>query len=76
MDFGDETLRPIGDELVTTIKESAMIDWSLMVSVWVKMRVRIRRLLAKYGYPPDLEERAIEQVLQQAELFVNLEVES
>jgi len=59
----------IARELVTTIRESTTIDWSLKESVRAKMRARIRRLLAKYDYPPDLEERAIELVLQQAELF-------
>jgi len=69
LELGDETLRQIARELVTTIRESATIDWSLKESVRAKMRARIRRLLAKYDYPPDLEERAIELVLQQAELF-------
>jgi type I restriction enzyme R subunit len=38
------------------------------------MRAKVRRLLAKYDYPPDLEEKAAELVLQQAELFAGSEV--
>ena len=45
------------------------IDWDLKDSVRAAMRAKIRRLLAKYDYPPDHERRAIELVLEQAELF-------
>ena len=56
-------------ELVKAVRESASIDWNLKGSVRAAMRVRVKRLLTKYDYPPDKEERAIELVLQQAELY-------
>ncbi len=67
--LGDETLTKIAAELVTSIRQSATIDWNLKESVRAAMRTKVRRLLAKYDYPPDLEEKAVELVLQQAELF-------
>jgi type I restriction enzyme R subunit len=67
--MGDDTLKKIAAELVTSVRQSATIDWNLKDSVQAAMRAKVRRLLAKYEYPPDLEERAVELVLEQAELF-------
>lgn len=67
--LGDETLKKIARELVVAVRESATIDWNLKDSVRAAMRSKVRRLLAKYDYPPDAEEVAVELVLEQAELF-------
>lgn len=67
--LGDETLKKIAHELVEAIRSNATIDWNLKDSVKAAMRSKVRRLLAKYDYPPDREEKAVELVLQQAELF-------
>ncbi|MHC1563170.1 type I restriction endonuclease subunit R [Actinomycetospora sp. C-140] len=69
--MGDETLKKMASELVASVRESATIDWNLKESVRAKMRSKVRRLLAKYDYPPDLEAQAVELVLQQAELFAS-----
>lgn len=69
LEMGDDTLKKIAHDLVTAVRSSATIDWNLKDSVKAAMRSKIRRLLAKYDYPPDREEKAIELVLQQAELF-------
>lgn len=69
LEMGDETLKRIAVDLVTAVQSSITIDWSLKESVRAAMRAKVRRLLAKYDYPPDHEERAVEFVLQQAELF-------
>lgn len=66
LQMGDDVLKKIAFELVGALQISATIDWSLKASVRAAMRSKIRRLLAKYDYPPDHEERAIELVLQQA----------
>lgn len=71
LQMGDDVLKRIAVELVTAVQSSATIDWSLKESVRATMRSKVRRLLAKYDYPPDLEERAVELVLQQAELFAS-----
>jgi len=71
LQMGDETLKQISIDLVGAVQQSATIDWSIKESVRAAMRSKIRRLLAKYGYPPDLEERAVELVLEQAELFAH-----
>lgn len=49
------------------------IDWNLRESARAKMRVIVRRLLKKYGYPPDLQKEAVETVIKQAELMAQLE---
>ncbi|MFZ2175190.1 MAG: type I restriction enzyme endonuclease domain-containing protein [Rhodococcus sp. (in: high G+C Gram-positive bacteria)] len=67
--MGDATLKKMTHELVKAVRSSATIDWNLKNSVKAAMRSKVRRLLAKYDYPPDHEEKAIELVLQQAELF-------
>jgi type I restriction enzyme R subunit len=71
--LGDETLKRMATELVTAVQASVSIDWTLKDSVRAAMRAKIRRLLAKYDYPPDYEERAIELVLAQAEVFATEE---
>jgi type I restriction enzyme R subunit len=68
-ELGDDTLKAIARALVKAVRESATIDWNLKDSVRAAMRAKIRRLLARYDYLPDKEERAIELVLEQAEIF-------
>jgi type I restriction enzyme R subunit len=65
--LGDETLRDIARELVTTVRNSVTIDWTLKESVRAKLRVIVKRILRKYGYPPDKQEAATNLVLRQAE---------
>jgi type I restriction enzyme, R subunit len=71
LQMGDDVLKKIAAELVKAVQSSATIDWSLKESVRAAMRSKVRRLLAKYDYPPDHEEKAIELVLKQAELYAN-----
>ncbi|WP_410989330.1 type I restriction endonuclease subunit R [Bacillus cereus] len=65
--LGDDTLKIIAHELTRSIKENMSIDWNLRESARAKMRITVKRLLKKYGYPPDLQEGAIEIVIEQAE---------
>jgi type I restriction enzyme R subunit len=67
--LGDETLRNIARELVQTVRNNIMIDWTVKESVRAKLRVVVKRVLRKYGYPPDKQEKATQTVLQQAELL-------
>lgn len=67
--LGDETLRTIARELVDTVKQNVTIDWTVKESVRAKLRVIVKRILRKYGYPPDKQESATSTVLQQAELL-------
>jgi len=69
LELGDETLKKIAVELVGAVRSSVTIDWNLKESVRAAMRAKIRRLLAKYDYPPDYEDKAVDLVLEQAELF-------
>ncbi|MCI2869168.1 type I restriction endonuclease subunit R [Staphylococcus hominis] len=69
--MGDKELRAIAHELTKTVKENMGVDWSKRDSAKAKMRVAVRRLLKKYGYPPDLQKMAVEQVVEQAELMAS-----
>ena len=69
--FPDEVLKTIAQELVKAVRESTSIDWNLKESVRAALRAKVRRLLNRYDYPPDKEERAIQLVLEQAELLAN-----
>ena len=66
--LGDETLKQIAKELTEKVKQNTSIDWTLRESVKSKLKVLVKRLLRKYGYPPDKQEKATELVLEQAEL--------
>lgn len=67
--LGDDILKVIAHELTKAIKENMSIDWNLRDSARAKMRITVRRLLKKYGYPPDLQRMAVETVVKQAELM-------
>jgi len=67
--LGDETLRLIAQELVKSVRDSLTIDWTVRENVRAQMRVIIKRILRKYGYPPDKQARATELVLEQAEVL-------
>lgn len=71
MELGDETLKAIAQDLVKSVRQSATIDWNLKESVLATMRSKVRRILARYDYPPDAEAKAIELVLEQAEVFAS-----
>jgi len=67
--LGDETLRIIAQELVRAVRSSVTIDWTVRENVRAQMRVIIKRILRRYGYPPDKQARATELVLEQAEVL-------
>ena len=67
--LGDETLRLIAHELVETLKKNVTIDWTVKKSVKAKLRTLVKRILRKYGYPPDKQEKATQTLLSQAELL-------
>jgi type I restriction enzyme R subunit len=67
--LGDEVLKTIARELVESVKNSVTIDWDKKESVQAKMRVMIKRILKKYGYPPDKQEQAVKTILEQAKLL-------
>jgi type I restriction enzyme R subunit len=65
--MGDDQLRVIAHELLTNLKNNAGVDWAQRESARARMRVMVKRILRKYGYPPDLQDDAVKTVLQQAE---------
>lgn len=67
--LGDETLKSIARELVETVRKNVTIDWTVKESVKAKLRTLVKRILRKYGYPPDKQEKATQTVLAQAELL-------
>ncbi|MBN8452789.1 type I restriction endonuclease subunit R [Accumulibacter sp.] len=67
--LGDETLRTIAQELVKTVRANVTIDWTLRENVRAQLRVLVKRILRRYGYPPDKQEKATATVLEQAALL-------
>jgi len=65
--LGDDALRAIARELVATVRANVTIDWTLRENVRAHLRVLVKRILRKHGYPPDKQERATQTVLEQAE---------
>lgn len=64
-----EKLRELAVVLSETVKQNATIDWTIKESVKAKLKVAVKRLLRKYGYPPDMQMLATETVLKQAEMI-------
>ncbi|MEI7836404.1 MAG: type I restriction enzyme endonuclease domain-containing protein, partial [Planctomycetota bacterium] len=67
--LGDDTLRKIARELVQAVRRNVTIDWAVKENVRAKLRVMVKRVLRKYKYPPDKEEKATATVLEQAEVI-------
>ncbi len=65
--LGDETLRAIARQLVETVRQNVTIDWTLRENVRAQLRVLVKRILRRHGYPPDKQEQATQTVLEQAE---------
>lgn len=77
--LGDEILKHIARELVDTIRKNTSIDWTVRENVQAKMRIAVKRILRKHGYPPDRQEQATETVLEQARMmadYINKEVKT
>jgi len=67
--LGDDILRIIAQELTQMIRKNITIDWSVRENVRAQMRVLVKRVLRKYGYPPDKQEKATQLVIEQAEVL-------
>ncbi len=67
--MGDDKLKLIAAELIVKVRNSVTIDWTLRESARARIKVMVKRILNKYGYPPDLQEEAVKTVLMQAELL-------
>jgi type I restriction enzyme R subunit len=67
--MGDEQLKFLAQKLVDRVKQSVSIDWQIRENARAQIRVMVKRLLREFGYPPDMQQRATELVLQQAEVL-------
>jgi type I site-specific restriction-modification system R (restriction) subunit len=67
--LGEPTLKTIARELTESVRRNVTIDWTVRENVRAQLRVRVKRILRKYGYPPDKQEQATQPVLEQAEVF-------
>lgn len=65
--MGDDKLRLIAHELLVSLRENVSVDWAHRDSARARMRVLVKRILRKYGYPPNLQDAAVQTVLRQAE---------
>lgn len=66
-----DRLRELAVVLTETIRQNASIDWTIKESVKAKLKVAVKRILRKFGYPPDMQMLATDTVLKQAELIAN-----
>ncbi|MDO8771054.1 MAG: type I restriction endonuclease subunit R [Burkholderiaceae bacterium] len=71
--LGEPTLTKIARELAEMVKKNVTIDWTVRENVRAQLRVLVKRILRKYGYPPDKQEKATQTVLEQAEVLCNEE---
>jgi type I restriction enzyme R subunit len=69
--LGDDILKTIARELVVSVRNSVTIDWDKKESVQAKMRVMIKRILKKYGYPPEKQDQAVKTILEQAKMIAD-----
>ena len=69
--LGDEILKTIARDVAKIIRSSTTIDWTMREEVQAQMRVLVKRILKKYGYPPDNAKKATETVLEQAKLMAS-----
>ena len=69
--LGEPTLKQIARELVETVRKNVTIDWTIRENVRAQLRVLVKRILRKYGYPPDKQEKATQTVLEQAALLAD-----
>jgi len=67
--LGEPTLKTIARELVAAVRKNVTIDWTVRENVRASLRVIVKRILRKYGYPPDKQEKATLTVLEQAEVL-------
>jgi type I restriction enzyme R subunit len=70
--MGDGILRSIAMDVARTVNRNMTVDWSIREQAKAKMRIAIKRLLTKYGYPPDKKEDATQLILTQAEALCRL----
>ena len=69
--LGDDVLKHIARELVDSVKRNTTIDWTVRENVQAKMRIAVKKILRKYGYPPDMELKATDTVIEQAKLLAD-----
>ena len=67
--MGNDHLRVIAHELLNSLRSNASVDWQHRESARARMRILVKRILPKHGYPPDLQDAAVQTVLQQAEVL-------
>ena len=68
--MGSETLRVIAHELLEQLRQNATVDWHKREGARARMRVLVKRILKRFGYPPDLSDAAVQTVLAQAEVLL------
>jgi hypothetical protein len=68
--IGNAQLRLIAHELLEQVRKNATVDWHIKEAARARMRILVKRILKKYGYPPDLSSEAVQTVLEQAEVLL------
>jgi len=74
--LGDDVLKEIAIEIAEKVRQNATIDWTIRESARARLMVVVKRTLKKYGYPPDMQQKAVDTVLKQAEMIADYYVKS
>ena len=67
--LGDDILKIIARDLVNSVRENVSVDWTVKETARAKLRAMVKRVLRRHGYPPDKQEKAVDTVIQQAEVI-------
>lgn len=73
--LGDDKLREIARVLVEKVRENTTIDWTIKENVRSKLKVIVKRILRRYGFPPDMQKMAVDRILKQSEVLADDRVE-
>jgi len=74
--LGDDVLKEIAIEIAEKVRQNATIDWTIRESARARLMIVVKRTLRKYGYPPDMQQKALDTVLKQAEMIADYYVGS
>jgi len=69
--LGDDVLKEIAIEIAEKVRQNATIDWTIRESARARLMIVVKRTLRKYGYPPDMQQKAVDTVLKQAEMIAD-----
>jgi len=65
----DNKMKELIHLIVDIIRKNATVDWDKRADVKAKLRLLVKKVLMRYGYPPDVARIEADRVLEQSELL-------